>query len=471
MKHNFLFLPPELIRLIFSYVEVQSLLSLTRTCKKFHELSLPAVYHDIRWRSCADKLAHKQRLLLRTLQEQPDLGSLIKIVEIVLRKDSDQCKLSSNQDVRQGGVTSEVHWPSSFELAVGNGSIGELTSLLLLQMPNIQTVFLRGRCFRTFRFLSGQPTTALMDPTWPHDRPPNWPPNAHTHVMRQIRRIYIDNSLVDVSLTAKKVVLLQDILKIFHSPKLEAVYVELPSTDQDFQFSSPLLRPENLTCLQIPFSRAPPWVLATLLATSPPLQTLVYHYQTPQGSHPQTVDVVSLSQAIASVSSTLEILTVSVEIDQEIVDNWPERYPSGLCNRYLEGLEHCTRLSCVDVSLMMLAEWHKRGDQRPQLGSKLPSGLVKLRLREVGLGSSDTDICARDILRWVKGWVEAKQIGAFRAWESLEVEREDTWIMWEEDAVADLFSSCTAIGIDAFVGEFEGSIQKDCLARWEQLRP
>ena len=478
MKHNLLCLPPELIGSILSYTEIQSLLSLTRTCKKLRELSLPTIYHVIKWSSCAGKLAHNQRLLLRTLQEQPDLGSLIERFEVVLQEDCDQQdRVSSHSDAEQDGVNLgtancyDTYRHSSFELAFRDRSIAELTSLILLQMPNIRTFLLRGRCFQTFRFPNGQPATALMDPTSLEYRPQDWPHKTTTNAMKQVRHIYFDTSLADVSPMAKKVVWLQDILKIFHLPKLEAVCVALPSIDREFQFPSPLFRLENLTCLQIPFSRAPPGMLATLLATSPPLQTLVYFYQTPQGAHSQIIDVASLSQAIASVSSTLETLTVSVEIDQEIVDNWPENYPSGLCNGYLEGLEQCKRLTCVDLSLLMLAEWHKRGDQRPQLVSRLPNGLVRLQLREVGLGSSDTDICATDIVRWVKGWVEAKQMGAFPAWGSLQLERDDTWIMWEEDDVANLVTSCTAVGIDAFMGEFGGSIQEDCLARWERLAP
>ncbi|KAL8997007.1 MAG: hypothetical protein Q9188_006431 [Gyalolechia gomerana] len=142
-----------------------------------------------------------------------------------------------------------------------------------------------------------------------------------------------------------------------------------------------------------------------------PAVGLMYFYKTSHGVDEHATDFVSLSRAIASVSSTLEQLTLGVIFNYKMVNLFPELYPAGPFNRRLGGLDECTRSTKVDVDLMMQADFQGQGGCPAKIRAKLPPNLKELWLREAGLGCSDNEFAVDDLLREVRRWTEEKRTG------------------------------------------------------------
>ena len=481
MKLTLSALAPEILGLILSHADKDDRLSLSRTCKRLHQSTLRWIYTTIRWECGQDETANRVYLLLRTLLEYPDLGRFVGHIDFrdhvtyrgAQHSPTPMLGFLTDAEIQMAQARArhlELHPAELWEKALREGNIGAYTVLILSYTPDIQSLLLKGRSIQDPRFLGALLTPTFMRPTPPIGRPPQLSNDYHPPYMSQLRRLYLDPSPTDSFNSHKKASFLREILMVFYFPQLAEVFIDLPAPGRLFRFPSSAPRMDNLTRLHLPFSECPPWVLANLLSSSPPLKTLMYFYNTPQGSDKQTIDVGSLARAMAFVSSTLEILTLSVDFDDSVVDNWPEYYPDGPFDGRLEGLHQCARLTDVDVNLMMVADWHKDGSGPPKLRAKLPENLKKLRLREAGFGNSENDFVVNDLLREVGSLAKKKQVGWYPAWEVLEVERDTTSVMWEEEDVTGMIDVCASVGIEAYVGEFARSPWEDCLQRWLELQ-
>ncbi|KAL8933964.1 MAG: hypothetical protein Q9216_006135 [Gyalolechia sp. 2 TL-2023] len=354
----------------------------------------------------------------------------------------------------------KLHRPGLWGRALSRGSISAYTALIFSFTPNIKTLLLASIFIQQPIFLGTLLTSSQL--------------SSHVQYspyMSRLRRLYLDFQFsLGMHYVLERIFPVWD---FFNFPQLTDFYTDLPSPTLVSQYMAPKPRMQQLTQLYLPFSTCPPSILSQLLnppcPPPPPLKSLMYHYKTPNSRSELTIDVVSLSRAIASLSSTLEQLTLSVEFDNDIVNLSPEIYPNGLFNGYLDRLDECTQLTEVDLPLMMLADFQGQSGGPAKIRAKLPPNMKVLRLREAGFSCWDNEFVVKDLLREVRIWVEEKGTGqGHSAWEVLEVERHLTHAMWDERDVAEITKVCASAGIRTYVGEFEQQHRDVCLQRWSE---
>lgn len=382
------------------------------------------------------------RLFTRTILKNPGFSGLVEnyyfsgdvlktwgnyAVDSALSK-----RILYSERIRHLGLQPVHQW----EYAMDKESVGGYFAFVLVLLPRIRNLHLRWRNAipQDLLTLGTLLAPGILSPTPPGVR--SLIVLEHQPYLSNLRRMHL-NLLADDLYDYTAAMSLDELLKFFYSPRIEYASVCLPPAVRNFSFPSSGPRLEHLTELHLPHARTTPSFLANLLGSAPPLKVLEYFYTIPDDEEEQSVDVVSLNRAIASVSQTLVALKLHASMANDDLDEQDQSYPRGPFQGCLEGLERCQHLQVISVDMMMLAELQQSNGHPEKIQTQFPEGLEELRLGGGLFGVRDNDFGAKDLLRGVELWLEEKQKGRLPAWEVLKINCIGIDAMWKEEVLED----------------------------------
>lgn len=468
-------LPPELIYLLPSLLDKHDVSSLSRSCKRFRDMTLRYVYHTIRWQWDTRTRAPPIRLLLRTLMKKPKLGHFVEHIDFRCYNNDSSSQLLTDSEVQiaqQRVRHLRLPTPELWDGPIHNSDSNACIALILSFLPQLRTLLLSGTLIEETRFLGSLFTMATNAPSTSSSSHPGRLSQSLSDSdalhFSHLRHLYLAPTS-DESSTLRKRSCLEELLSVFDLSHLAAATIDLPSPLSRFSFPSHTPSLEALTDLRLPFSESPPHVLETLLRASPPLKNLVFIYSPPDEDgedSAQRVDMVSLSRAIVHVAKTLETLQLGVDLDPRIGEFGLPEYSDGPFRGSLRNLEQCERLKELRVGVMMLVGWHAEGGM--QLGGKFPRSLRRLRLGDEGLSWEGCGFTVNRWLKEVKVVVGEKSEGRMNELEILEVESGESGGMWRKEEVSKMIEICGTGGVKGIVDDKVTDPWVESLESWRK---
>ena len=475
-------LPPEILLSVASSLDGRDLSALSQTCKRFYRLTLRDLYKSIRCQSSAQII-----LLLRAFLDNPRLGELVEQFHGTGnpnskdQRDLDAPSLLTKVEVsnavdrvRQLRLRTTDGW--GWETMIERGNMSAYMALALTYMLRIKSLRLEGKLVQDTRFFNALLDPALSSPPFsiPGKISNRSSRKSSSLYLSRLSRVYLapsgndDTSTEDLP-SKKRFPCAEELLTSLYLPQLQHACLKLPVPRRDFQpsFLNPCMN--TLTELHLPYSKASPAVLADVLSSSSfNLKVLKYSYSLVRTR--ARLDMVSLSRAIAAVSSTLEVLALHAIVDES---TWPyddgqypfEELPTVYFDGDLEGLDECENLKDLAVEIKMLPNLYV-SDNVPKIGFALPENLEVLRLSDRGDHVSGRYCAVLHFLAGIRMWTHEKEVlGKTPEWVELEVDA-PLFSNWQVENMRQLTDSCDSADIRASIHDFAYRPWQDVEEEW-----
>ena len=186
------------------------------------------------------------------------------------------------------------------------------------------------------------------------------------------------------------------------------------------------------------------------MSASPPLKFVAYAYW--DSDDEIDIDLSFLSQAIVSVSPTLETLILKIFFTGGERIRERTRYLGSL-----DTLHLCKKLVDIQLDPMMLLHPSQDDQALEDLQARLPHAMKVLQFDIAGyfLEVMFRDQYSTDmLLKLVRSCVDKKRSGGFPDWHRLEMWDDYTADPREKERLAEIAPLCASAGVDARLGSF-----------------
>ena len=253
-------LPLEIYDHILSYLTQHDFVDLSRSCQKLHQCTLSKLYKSIRWIGDPRPTAAVIYRILRTLTEHPELGPLVRRIDLKCLGD-DRDRVSYTSELSTGPklrLTEEqarrfLYPRDVWENALDRGSLCAYTALILTLTPELRFLRLRGAFIQDPHFIG-----AIWSPdAWywrfcrSMPRRLRQPWGNHTPCLTQLRHLNLQLSQFPSDRLFFPHREFQDFLKILYLPKISSIFVGLSGACFVYQFLREPPRLETLTDLRL----------------------------------------------------------------------------------------------------------------------------------------------------------------------------------------------------------------------------
>lgn len=395
---SLILIPTELLDSVFAYLSTPELLSLATVCRKLHQRSQALLYQAVSLRWDAQHVAtaqHPLQLLLRSILRAPKLGEHIQKLEFRCdgyrgyrekfalsqrRLDIDAAEM---QLLCNSWQRSELPNDEIWEEGLRNGSVHATAAFLLTLLKRLKSLKMSLDLLAGSRFLStltghalnGQFLPELEDVTLGTDVDGDGD-GDHYRMVLGIEQFHPFLCLPHLKSAQLQ---LPDVREVPTSNDPTIIRQGSSNHSTWTWIADHTLRFQDLTVLQLQYTRAPAYMLKQILSATPALAVLEYDYWC--NTNWWGLRCNQLAEAISQVRGSLKHLKIA--LTPFITDQCGELQEMG--DVWVDGslgtvTKACQKLESFEIAPVVLFGYHPK--TTPDLSGVLPRSLQYLILRD-----------------------------------------------------------------------------------------